>query len=133
VLGHSDVAPGRKQDPGEKFPWRTLFDSGVGHWVKPAPITEGGGLLALGDSGDAVAALQRSLAEYGYGIEANGNYDSAMQDMVLAFQRHFRPQRVDGVCDQSTQITLRELVAQRGKAKTVAARARDFDRLVVAS
>ena len=66
VLGHSDVAPARKQDPGEKFPWRILHDSGVGHWVKPAKITDGP-LLALGDRGDAVVAMQRSLAEYGYG------------------------------------------------------------------
>lgn len=56
VLAHSDVAPSRKQDPGEKFPWRVLHDSGVGHWVSPAPITESS-VLSLGDRGDAVMSL----------------------------------------------------------------------------
>src|SRR5579872_4764927 len=65
VLAHSDVAPSRKQDPGEKFPWRTLHDSAIGHWVKPAPITEGGQLLTLGDRGEPVAAVQKQLREYG--------------------------------------------------------------------
>src|ERR1700691_5167794 len=74
VLAHSDVAPARKQDPGEKFPWRTLYDSGVGHWVKPAPIGKNGGVLALGDRNDAVAALQEALSQYGYGIEVSGEY-----------------------------------------------------------
>ena len=130
VLGHSDVAPGRKQDPGEKFPWRTLFDSGVGHWVKPAPITRGrGSVLALGDHGEAVSLVQASLAEYGYGITANGNFDSAMQDVVAAFQRHFRPELIDGMVDESTRKTLSDLLSQRGKAKTVAARARNIERL----
>jgi N-acetylmuramoyl-L-alanine amidase len=128
VLAHSDVAPGRKQDPGEKFPWRTLYDSGVGHWVEPAPITEGGGLLALGDRGDEVAAMQDLLGQYGYGVSVNGNYDSTMNDVVTAFQRHFRPQRVDGVTDQSTRATLRELLATRGRVRTIAARARNFGR-----
>lgn len=129
VLGHSDVAPGRKQDPGEKFPWRTLFDSGIGHWVRPAAITTGGPVLALGDRGEAVTAVQRSLAEYGYGIAVTGNYDSAMHEVVAAFQRHFRPERVDGVCDFSTRQTLHEVLSQRGRAKTIAARAREFARL----
>src|ERR1700691_1429245 len=60
VLAHLDVAPARKQDPGEKFPWRTLFDSGVGIWVKPAPISDGP-LLALGDRGDTIMSLQQGL------------------------------------------------------------------------
>jgi len=129
VLAHSDVAPARKKDPGEKFPWRTLWDSGVGHWVKPAPITEDGALLALGDRSDAVAAMQQSLNQYGYGVAVNGNYDSVMHDVVAAFQRHFRPERVDGVSDESTRVTLRDLLAARGRVRTIAARARDLARL----
>ena len=132
VLGHSDVAPGRKQDPGEKFPWRTLYESGVGNWVRPAKILDGP-LLALGDRGDGVTAMQRLLAEYGYGVAINGNYDSAMHEVVTAFQRHFRPERVDGVIDTSTRNTLQELRAHRGRPRTIAARVINFDRLVVAS
>src|SRR5579884_3313230 len=119
VLAHSDVAPGRKQDPGEKFPWRTLYDSGVGHWVKPAAITEGP-LLALGDHGEAVEGMQQSLSDYGYGIAVNGNYDSAMHEVVAAFQRHFRPQRVDGISDPSTRATLRDLLVHRARPRTIA-------------
>jgi len=129
ILGHSDVAPSRKQDPGEKFPWRTLYDSAVGHWVKPAPVTEDGALLSLGDRGEAVRSMQASLAEYGYGIAVSSVYDSATIDVVTAFQRHFRPARVDGVTDPSTRRTLMELLAQRGRSKTIAARAREFARL----
>ena len=129
VLAHSDVAPSRKQDPGEKFPWRTLSDSGVGHWVKPAPIVEGGAVLALGDRSNAVAAVQESFAKYGYGIAVSGTYDSVTHDVVKAFQRHFRPERIDGVVDESTHSTLLELIAQRGRVRTLAARARNFARL----
>jgi len=129
VLAHSDVAPSRKQDPGEKFPWSILWESGVGHWVSPAKLVEGGPVLALGDRGDAVAAMQEALGKYGYGITASGAYDSTTHDVVKAFQRHFRPERIDGVTDQSTRATLLELLAQRGRVRTMAARARDFARL----
>ena len=118
------MAPSRKQDPGEKFPWRTLYESGVGHWVKPAPIMNFGQSLKPGDRGDGVAAIQKSLAEYGYGVEVNGEYDSMTLEVVTAFQRHFRPERVDGIADQSTRSTLQELLATRGRARTMAARAR---------
>jgi N-acetylmuramoyl-L-alanine amidase len=129
ILAHSDVAPGRKQDPGEKFPWRMLHDSGIGHWVQPAPLTENGAMLTLGDRGDAVVALQTSLRNYGYGISANGHYDSVTHDVVTSFQRHFRTQRVDGVADASTRMTLQELLAQRGRPRNIAARAKAFERL----
>jgi N-acetylmuramoyl-L-alanine amidase len=129
VLAHSDVAPGRKQDPGEKFPWRTLYDSGVGHWVKPTPVKEGGLMLSLSDRGQEVSAIQAALAEYGYGVEVNGNYDSATNDVVAAFQRHFRPERVDGITDDSTLATLHDLLAHRGRIRNMAARARESVRI----
>jgi N-acetylmuramoyl-L-alanine amidase len=124
VLAHSDVAPARKQDPGEKFPWRTLYESGVGHWVKSAPIMNFGQALEPGAGGDAVIALQKSLREYGYGVEIGGEYDPTTVEVVTAFQRHFRPERVDGIADPSTRGTLQELLASRGRARTMAARAR---------
>ena len=122
VLAHSDVAPARKKDPGEKFPWDSLANSGVGHWVYPAPIVAGE-MLRLGSTGDEVRAMQESLAKYGYGIEANGIFDGSTQQVVTAFQRHFRPARVDGIADPSTLSTLRALLASRS-ADTNAAAAR---------
>jgi N-acetylmuramoyl-L-alanine amidase len=129
VLAHSDIAPARKQDPGERFPWRTLYDSGVGHWVRPAPIKENSVLVALGDSGEAVTAFQEMLAEYGYGIATSGIYDSATHAVVTAFQRHFRPERADGVCDESTRATLQNLIATRGRVRTIASRGRNAENL----
>ncbi len=129
VLAHSDVAPSRKLDPGEKFPWRLLHDSGVGHWVQPAPISKNDKVLGLGDRSEAVTALQQALSQYGYGIAVTGTYDSVTNDVVTAFQRHFRPERIDGIADESTRATLRELLAQRGRVRNIAARARDFNRL----
>src|SRR5262249_58706124 len=112
VMAHSDVAPSRKQDPGEKFPWRQLHEAGVGHWVEPAPLTEARG-LSLGDSGAAVAELQSLLAKYGYGIPSPGQFDQPMHDVVVAFQRHFRPAPAHGIADESTLATLRRLLTTR--------------------
>jgi N-acetylmuramoyl-L-alanine amidase len=113
ILGHSDVAPARKRDPGEKFPWARLAAAGVGHWVAPAPVGEAGEALKLDDSGAAVRALQAQLATYGYQVDATGSFDAQTQDAVAAFQRHFRPARVDGIADASTRTTLAKLLATR--------------------
>jgi N-acetylmuramoyl-L-alanine amidase len=110
VLGHSDVAPGRKIDPGERFDWRALHEAGVGHWVPPSPIGSGKG-LASGDVGPAVEALQSSLAQYGYGLPLTGSYDTRTIAVVSAFQLHFRQARVDGIADHSTIETLERLIA----------------------
>ncbi|MGO4705639.1 N-acetylmuramoyl-L-alanine amidase [Microvirga sp. 2MCAF38] len=112
VLAHSDVAPGRKVDPGEKFPWEVLHEAGVGHWVKPASIQDGR-FFSRGDRGMPVEALQAMFAMYGYGIKISGVFDEDTEKVVAAFQRHFRPERIDGVADASTIITLRDLIAKR--------------------
>ena len=113
VVAHSDVAPSRKQDPGEKFPWKVLADSGIGLWVKPAPMTQAGPTFVLGESDPAIEETQRLLARYGYGVTPTGYLDGTTRDAVAAFQRHFRPIRVDGVVDVSTIATLKALLAAR--------------------
>lgn len=104
VLAHSDVAPGRKRDPGERFPWARLHARGIGHWVPERDAS--GRALQRGDEGSEVAALQHNLISYGYAIERSGRFDEATRIVVAAFQRHFRPSRVDGIADAGTQATL---------------------------
>src|SRR5579864_3112511 len=120
VLAHSDVAPSRKKDPGEKFPWHSLANSGVGHWVQPAPLVRSEG-LRLGATSDEVRGLQQALARYGYGLSITGKYDTATMEVVTAFQRHFRPSRVDGLADHSTLVTLQALLASLPAEATAAA------------
>ncbi len=112
VLAHSDVAPGRKEDPGERFPWSRLFEAGVGLWVPPRPDQDGPALLAE-DHGAAVASLQTALQLHGYDLEASGTYDPVTEAVVRAFQLHFRPERVDGVADAATVAILRDLLDLR--------------------
>ncbi|MGO9547468.1 MAG: N-acetylmuramoyl-L-alanine amidase [Rhodomicrobium sp.] len=110
VLAHSDVAPRRKTDPGEKFDWPRLARAGIGHWVAPVPISPGQ-VLARGRRGGAVTRLQESMAAYGYGIGVTGDYCEDTEFAVSAFQRHFRPALVDGRADRSTLETLDALLA----------------------
>jgi N-acetylmuramoyl-L-alanine amidase len=116
VLAHSDIAPHRKRDPGEVFPWRRLHEGGVGHWVEPAPIS-GAPLFRHEEEGPPVRALQALLALYGYGLELTGVYDRRTRAVVTAFQRHFRPARVDGEADASTVATLKALIEGLGEAQ----------------
>jgi N-acetylmuramoyl-L-alanine amidase len=107
VIGHSDVAPGRKEDPGELFPWKRFAEAGLGVWVEAKAGQDAP--LARGMNGERVRELQTSLARYGYGIEATGDFDERTQIVVSAFQRHFRPTNFDGVADAETQARLRAL------------------------
>jgi N-acetylmuramoyl-L-alanine amidase len=109
VLAHSDIAPSRKIDPGERFPWERLWREGVGHWVLPTPVGEGA-IMRRGQEGPSVRALQTMLALYGYGVELTGVYDKQTETHIAAFQRHFRTSRVDGEADVSTADTLRRLI-----------------------
>lgn len=112
ILAHSDIAIGRKIDPGEAFPWAQLAANGVGHWVEPSAI-RGGRFLARGETGQPVEALQAMLALYGYHCPITGIFDIGTELAVEAFQRHFRPERIDGVADVSTIETLHRLLNAR--------------------
>jgi N-acetylmuramoyl-L-alanine amidase len=78
--------------------------------VTPAPIVRGETLM-LGTISDEVLSLQQALARYGYGVPLTGKYDASTMEVVTAFQRHFRPARLDGVADHSTLSTLQALLA----------------------
>lgn len=95
VVGHSDIAPKRKIDPGLRFPWRRLAEHGVGLWPRPH---------AKPFEGDVQGALQR------FGYPPAGELGTA--DIVAAFQRRFRPQRVDGLADRETRGLLSDLLEQ---------------------
>jgi len=121
VLAHSDVAPLRKIDPGEKFPWARLYRAGIGAWTEPSPIIDSEFTqVEASDAGVASGAnpakVQSALKRYGYGIELTGTYDALTTAVVSAFQRHFRPVRVDGRADHSTIATLEALLAARDGA-----------------
>jgi N-acetylmuramoyl-L-alanine amidase len=108
VLAHSDIAPRRKIDPGEFFPWATLAEAGVGCVVTPLVPDEEA--LDLDTAGPAVAKLQRDLAAFGFKLGETGIYDEDTACAVSAFQRHHRPARVDGRADRSTRDALARLL-----------------------
>lgn len=105
VLGHSDVAPERKADPGELFEWERLAEAGLALMPGDTPISEGPDLCP-GDEGAAVRRLQADLARVGYGLDATGVFDEATGQVITAFQRHFRRTHVDGIADQETLARL---------------------------
>ena len=78
--------------------------------MQPAPIVRGE-TLKLGSISDDVAGLQAALARYGYSVPTHGKFDGPTMEVVTAFQRHFRPARVDGIADHSTMTTLHALLA----------------------
>jgi N-acetylmuramoyl-L-alanine amidase len=104
VIGHSDLAPSRKPDPGEKFPWKRLAEAGLSIWPKPGPEDGDQRVVidTLGSLDARVYALQGSLSAIGYGLEQNGTYDAALKDIIRAFQRRFRQSKADGIIDIET-------------------------------
>jgi N-acetylmuramoyl-L-alanine amidase len=108
ILGHSDVAPERKIDPGEKFPWKRLAQDGHGLWLEPQAAP--GVPLGVGDEGTGVFALQAGLTRLGYDSAPSGQYDAHTETIVRAFQRHWRPEGVDGIADGETRARLVHLL-----------------------
>jgi N-acetylmuramoyl-L-alanine amidase len=104
IVGHSDVAPRRKIDPGERFPWQALAAAGHGLWAEtwPAP----GPALREGDDGLGVVVLRSALSRLGYDCPTSGVFDADLTTVVSAFQRHWRQAVVDGIADGDTRARL---------------------------
>lgn len=108
VQGHSDIAPARKQDPGEKFPWAGLAAAGIGLW----PVNINADRRVLFDAGTrdrGVAIMQRGLAQIGYGARVSGVLDDETRLIVAALQRRYRTDQIDGLIDMETMDIIRWL------------------------
>jgi N-acetylmuramoyl-L-alanine amidase len=112
IVGHSDVAPERKDDPGELFPWKRIAEAGHGLWVDAAPAP--GEPLAEGAEGVGVFALQAGFTRLGYDLPPSGRFDAATKAVVVAFQQHWRQDRVDGIADGKTRAQLMALLRLAG-------------------
>ena len=108
ILGHADVAPDRKEDPGELFPWKHLSELGHGLWVEVGAAP--GAALAEGEEGLGVLALQAGLTRLGYDCPPSGKFDALTATVVRAFQRHWLQTRFDGVADGETRSRLVSLL-----------------------
>jgi len=108
VLGHSDIAPARKIDPGEHFPWAGLAAAGLGYW--PDVQSEDRRVLFETGSRDrGVAIVQRGLAHIGYGARVTGVFDETTKLIIEAVQRRYRSDQIDGVVDIQTMDILKRL------------------------
>jgi len=107
VLGHSDIAPLRKQDPGPQFPWQRLAQEGLVLWPDANRVA------AVRPAFDAllpdVAWFQRKLATHGFGLVQSGTYDEATRTTLAAFQMKYRPRDISGVADAETAALLEVL------------------------
>jgi N-acetylmuramoyl-L-alanine amidase len=99
IIGHSDVAPDRKEDPGERFDWQGLAENGVGLW--PFGVPDLGIKGAIRDPG-SLRPVRAALAEIGYRVAPEGGLDPVVSNVLRAFQRHWRPEAVNGQLDNGT-------------------------------
>jgi N-acetylmuramoyl-L-alanine amidase len=109
MLGHSDVAPARKTDPGELFPWQTLAEHGIGLWPHPLPPLCGEADPAKPDRVGGAVDFAQNLARFGYGTPPE--VDWPLEKTIEAFQCHFRPSCIDGVADDECAGILKALLA----------------------
>ena len=109
VIAHSDVAPDRKEDPGEKFDWEGLARNGIGVWPHGTPDLGTGG--AVRDAA-SLRDVRAALASIGYRVMPEGALDPALSTVLRAFQRHWRPEAVNGQADAGTLARLLGVVAR---------------------
>ena len=108
IVGHSDIAPQRKQDPGPKFPWKRLADEGLIPWPDAGKVAERQARFAQGLPN--VLWFQQMLGKHGFAVPAHGDLDEPTRKVIAAFQMRYRPAKFDGLPDAETAAILDVLV-----------------------
>ncbi|MBP3864014.1 MAG: N-acetylmuramoyl-L-alanine amidase, partial [Pseudomonas sp.] len=111
IIGHSDIAPLRKLDPGPLFPWKRLADAGFGIWPNARAVAREQALYA--SNLPSITWFQQQLALLGYETPQTGELDVATRHVLAAFQMHFRPSRYDGTPDAESAAILKVLNTQK--------------------
>lgn len=114
IVGHADVSPDRKIDPGPRFPWQWLAAAGIGAWPDPDRVAWYRQRFA--DALPDIAVIQAALARYGYAVPITGKLDQHTRNVLRAFQMHFRPAQYDGLPDLETVARLWALNAEYAAA-----------------
>lgn len=110
VLGHSDIAPSRKSDPGKFFPWEELSTRGIGAWPDAETVHKYLAGRSPGEQGN-IAEIQKALSQYGYDkMPQTGKLDKETRETISAFQMHFRPDDISGSDDAQTEAIAKALV-----------------------
>ena len=109
ILGHSDIAPTRKNDPGPKFPWKRLADEGLIPWPDAKAVADKKAAYEL--TLPSVTWFQEKLVKHGFTLPATGEQDKLTTDVISAFQQKYRPARFDGLPDAETAAILEVLTS----------------------
>lgn len=104
IIGHSDIAPGRKLDPGPLFPWKKLYKNGIGTWYDEESLE------IQPNAKIDIQRLQKNLRTFGYAINITGKFDQQTRTVLQAFQMHFRPNNYSGNLDAETIAILENLI-----------------------
>ena len=107
IIGHSDIAPLRKLDPGPLFPWKRLADEGLGVWPDAQAVARF--QMQYAAELPSITWFQEELARLGYTTTQTGDLDVATHPVIAAFQMHFRPSLFDGTPDAESAAILRAL------------------------
>lgn len=110
IVGHSDIAPQRKVDPGPLFPWKRLADAGLMPWPDAAEVARQRSLFAM--ALPDVAWFQAQLVKQGYKVPEHGHLDLETRNVIAAFQMKYRPTRFDGEPDAETAAILAALASR---------------------
>ena len=108
IVGHSDIAPLRKKDPGELFNWKRLADKNLSIWPEKLSINSFKS-INFGDKNESVLQVQEFLSEIGYKITKDGFFNQETKLVISAFQRRFRSHKVDGLLDSETGVMVQSI------------------------